>query len=122
MVHSVKHTGAGDQPVRSCIDNRLHVLRGDTAIPLRPKTWDVLVYLAERPGALVAKDALLDAVWTDTAVTPDTLNKSIGELRSALGDLAQSLTGTLKRRRRAVKQAVATATCDERRACRRSRD
>ena len=55
-------------------------------IPLRPKTWAVLLYLAERPGALVTKDELFDALWPDVAVTPDTLNKSIGELRVALGD------------------------------------
>jgi DNA-binding winged helix-turn-helix (wHTH) protein len=60
--------------------------RAGTPIPLRPKTWSVLLYLAERPGALVTRDELLDAVWPDVAVTPDTLTKSIGELRLALGD------------------------------------
>ena len=53
---------------------------------MRPKTWAVLLYLVERPGALVTKEELLDAVWRDVAVTPDTLTKSIGELRVALGD------------------------------------
>jgi DNA-binding winged helix-turn-helix (wHTH) protein/tetratricopeptide (TPR) repeat protein len=62
------------------------LLRGTAVIPLRPKTWSVLLYLVERPGALVTKDELFDALWPDTAVTPDTLNKSIGELRAALGD------------------------------------
>jgi tetratricopeptide (TPR) repeat protein len=61
-------------------------MRGSQVIPLRPKTWSVLLYLAERPGALVTKDELFDALWPDVAVTPDTLNKSIGELRAALGD------------------------------------
>jgi DNA-binding winged helix-turn-helix (wHTH) protein len=60
--------------------------RAGTPIPLRPKTWAVLVHLAERPGLLVTKEELLDAVWPDVAVTPDTLTKSIGELRLALGD------------------------------------
>ena len=60
--------------------------RAGRPIPLRPKTWSVLVHLAERPGMLVTKDELLDAVWPDVAVTPDTLTKSIGELRLALGD------------------------------------
>ncbi len=55
-------------------------------IPLRPKTWSVLRYLVERPGELVSREALLDAVWPDVAVTPDTLTKSIGELRVALGE------------------------------------
>jgi DNA-binding winged helix-turn-helix (wHTH) protein/tetratricopeptide (TPR) repeat protein len=59
---------------------------GDRAISLRPKTWAVLCYLAERPGVLVTKDELLSAVWGDTAVTEATLTKSIGEIRDALHD------------------------------------
>lgn len=50
------------------------LLRHGEAIALRPKTWAVLVYLAERPGALIGKDALLDAVWPDTEVTAETLD------------------------------------------------
>ena len=59
---------------------------GAQPVPLRPKTWAVLLYLASRPSELVTRDEILDAVWPDVAVTPDTLNKSIGELRLALGD------------------------------------
>jgi len=55
-------------------------------IALRPKTWAVLQYLVSRPGVLVTKDDLLDAVWTDTSITEAVLGKSIGELRRALGD------------------------------------
>ncbi len=55
-------------------------------VELRPKTWDVLCALAERPGDLVTKNELLDLVWADTAVSEGTLNKSIGELRVALDD------------------------------------
>src|SRR5215470_84668 len=62
--------------------------RTGTPIALRPKTWAVLVYLAERRGELVSREQLLDAVWPDVAVTPDTLTKSIGEIRLALGDTA----------------------------------
>lgn len=60
--------------------------RGAQPLPLRPKTWAVLLHLARRPGALVSRDELLDAVWPNVAVTPDTLTKSIGELRQILGD------------------------------------
>jgi len=69
------------------LDRRAGQLRrGGRAITLRPKTWAVLVYLAEHPGVLVERDELLDAVWSGVAVTPDTLTKSIGELRLALDD------------------------------------
>ncbi len=60
--------------------------RAGVPIPLRAKTWAVLLYLAERPGVLVTREELLDAVWPGVAVTPDTLTKSIGELRRVLGD------------------------------------
>ena len=46
----------------------------------------VFLYLAERPGVLVTKEEPLDAVWPGIAVTPDALTKSVGELRSVLGD------------------------------------
>jgi DNA-binding winged helix-turn-helix (wHTH) protein len=59
---------------------------GDRAVSLRPKTWDVLCYLAERPGVLVTKEELLDAVWSGISVTESTLTKSIGEIRDALHD------------------------------------
>lgn len=62
------------------------LLRDGRPVPLRPKTWSVLLYLAERPGLLVSRDQLLEALWPGVAVTPETVNKSISELRVALGD------------------------------------
>src|SRR5207244_4363898 len=60
------------------IDHRLSQLfAGDRTVRLRPKTWAVLLYLVDRPHVLVTRDEILDAVWPDVAVTPDTLNKSI---------------------------------------------
>src|SRR4029450_2739810 len=55
-------------------------------VPPRPKTFSVLVHLAEHPGELVTKQALLDAVWGNVAVTEDVVRLSIGELRAVLGD------------------------------------
>src|SRR5262245_3769226 len=93
-------TGTGQRPIEKPesivfssfrLDRRAGELtRAGAAIPLRPKTWAVLLYLAERPGELVTKDDLLDAVWPDVAVNPETLTKSISELRLALGDDAAS--------------------------------
>lgn len=68
-------------------DQRLWV--GDRSIPLRPKSWDVLRYLVERPGLLVTKEALHHTIWQHTAVSEDTLTQSICELRKALGDDAR---------------------------------
>ncbi len=55
-------------------------------VPLRPKTWAVLLLLSARAGELVTKEELLDGAWPGTVVSEGILNKSIAELRSALGD------------------------------------
>jgi hypothetical protein len=55
-------------------------------VALRPKTFAVLQYLAQHPGDLVTKQALLDSVWGDVAVTEDVVRLSIRELRGALAD------------------------------------
>src|SRR5206468_1774255 len=66
------------------------LLHGGTNVPLRRKTFAVLEYLAVRPGRLVAKHELLDAVWPATHVTPSVLAGCIRELRRALGDDARA--------------------------------
>ncbi len=64
--------------------------RHTEAVRLRRKTFAVLRVLAEQPGRLVTKEELFAAVWPGTVVTEDTLTKSIGELRDALGDDARA--------------------------------
>ena len=65
------------------------LLRGATNLPLRHKAFAVLEFLALRPGRLVHKNELLDAVWPETHVTPSVLAGCIRELRRALGDDAR---------------------------------
>jgi len=62
------------------------LLKDGQPLALPPKPWAVLVYLAERPGRLVGKDELLDAVWGHRHVTDSVLRVTINGLRSALGD------------------------------------
>lgn len=64
------------------------VLRGETAVDLTPKLIDVLLCLLDRAGALVTKEALLDAVWPGANVTENALAQAVSELRQALGDHA----------------------------------
>jgi DNA-binding winged helix-turn-helix (wHTH) protein len=69
------------------LDLRAGELRSDgKSIPLRPKAFGVLRHLAERPGELVSKRALLDAVWEGAVVSEDVVRLSARELRIALGD------------------------------------
>lgn len=74
---------------------RLHghggrLLRGTQPIPLTPRAFAVLQYLAGRPGRLVTKAELLGAVWPGTHVTEEVLKVSVREVRRALGDSARS--------------------------------
>jgi len=59
-------------------------------IYLRPKTYDTLLYLLQRPGHLVTKHELLDAVWADVEVTENALTRCIKEARAALEDDVQN--------------------------------
>ena len=48
---------------------RERALRRDgVALPLGDRTLDILIYLAERPGEVVAKRELMDHVWSDVRV------------------------------------------------------
>lgn len=60
--------------------------RGAKKIALRPKCFDVLVYLIEEQGRLVTKEQLLDRVWPDVVVDAATVSRTIAELRAALDD------------------------------------
>ena len=60
--------------------------RAGVDIVLEPRAFDVLLQLLARPGELVTREALLDAVWGHRYVTPSTLNRIITLLRRALGD------------------------------------
>ncbi|MEE8585653.1 MAG: winged helix-turn-helix domain-containing protein, partial [Acidobacteriota bacterium] len=53
---------------------------------LDPRSMEVLVCLAGRPGDVISKDELLDEVWGDTFVTENTVSQAISRLRKALGD------------------------------------
>ena len=65
-------------------DQRLR-WRGRT-VRLRPKALELLRYLAERPGSLVARGELLAGVWPDVAVSEATLSDCVREVRRALRD------------------------------------
>jgi hypothetical protein len=47
-------------------------------VPLRPRAWMVLRFLALRAGRLVGKAELMDEVWADCEVTEDSLVQRLG--------------------------------------------
>src|SRR5215467_7281205 len=77
---------------------RASVFCGPEERRLRPKSFDVLTFLAERPRRVVSKTELIAAVWPDSAVTDNSLVQCLQEIRRALGDDSQQLIRTLKGR------------------------
>ena len=74
------------------------LLRAGADIKLRPKSFEVLCYLVERRGLLVAKDDLLDAIWGRTAVTEDAITQCLSDIRKAIRDQSQEKIRTIPRR------------------------
>jgi TolB-like protein/DNA-binding winged helix-turn-helix (wHTH) protein/tetratricopeptide (TPR) repeat protein len=69
------------------VQPRLNTISGNgKTAHLEPKAMQVLVYLAEHAGDVMAKERIIQAVWADTFVTDDVLTRSISELRKAFED------------------------------------
>jgi TolB-like protein len=84
---------------RFIVDLRSACLRRDgIVVPLRPKSFDVLVYLVRHPGRLVAKGELIESIWQNVIVTENSLAQCIREIREALGDDAQAMIETVAKR------------------------
>jgi DNA-binding winged helix-turn-helix (wHTH) protein len=47
---------------------------------------DILIYLADRPGEVIAKQELIDHVWSDVTVEEGSLRVHVAAIRKALGD------------------------------------
>src|SRR5499425_2547270 len=70
-----------------CLDITNECLwEGSQAIKLRPKAFAVLGYLLARPGQLVTKEELLNAVWPGTFVGEAVLKVAVRQLREVLRD------------------------------------
>jgi len=64
--------------------------RAGRPVDLQPKELAVLCELARRPGQLVTKDQLLDAVWGHLHVSESVLKTIVSHLRAALDDDARA--------------------------------
>jgi DNA-binding winged helix-turn-helix (wHTH) protein len=60
--------------------------RAGSEVPLPPRVLGVLAYLLARPGQVVARQDLIDAIWKDAFVTDTSLAEAVSSLRQALGD------------------------------------
>ncbi len=82
------------------------LLRDGAQVPLRPKSFDVLLHLVRNHGRLVTKDELFDNVWANVVVTDNSLVQCIKEVRQALGDGRQAMVETVAKRGYIFRPAV----------------
>src|SRR5271154_7349420 len=60
--------------------------RDGQVLPLGGRALDILIYLAERPGEVIAKQELIDRVWSDVTVEEGSIRVHVAAIRKALGD------------------------------------
>jgi pimeloyl-ACP methyl ester carboxylesterase len=77
---------------------RCALLCGQEEIRLRPRSFDVLCYLAEHAGRVVSKEELIQAIWPSVSVTDDSLVQCIRDVRKALSDTPHRIIRTVPRR------------------------
>ncbi|MCZ6641363.1 MAG: winged helix-turn-helix domain-containing protein, partial [Gammaproteobacteria bacterium] len=66
------------------------ICRGSEEKQLEPKAMDVLAYLLERNGEVVAARDMLDQLWPGLVVEEDAVYQRIAKIRRALGDDARN--------------------------------
>src|SRR5580692_10812757 len=85
MVHNDVHRNLRFGPFE--LSSRERVLRRDgVALPLGSRALEILIYLAERPGKVIAKQELIDHVWPDVTVEEGSIRVHVAAIRKALGD------------------------------------
>ncbi|MDB5636051.1 MAG: transcriptional regulatory protein [Bradyrhizobium sp.] len=85
MSGAVVHRKLSFGPFELSIGER--VLRHDgQMLPLGDRALDILIYLAERPGEVIAKQELIVHVWSDVTVEEGSLRVHVAAIRKALGD------------------------------------
>jgi two-component system response regulator RegX3 len=93
----LRRTGAAEGPPpaeapselsRLVIDRRgRRVSLDGVEVPLAPKEYDLLVFLAGEPGTLFTREHIMAAVWDENWFGPTkTLDVHVGALRRKLGD------------------------------------
>ena len=67
-------------------EREFRLIKAGEVVPVEPKAFRVLLMLLRNPQKLITKEELLDAVWGDTAVSENSLTRSIALLRKMLGE------------------------------------
>lgn len=60
--------------------------RDGTPVPVTPKALELLIFLVERRGTVVEKEAILHGLWPNTTVEEGNITVNVSLLRRALGE------------------------------------
>jgi predicted ATPase/DNA-binding winged helix-turn-helix (wHTH) protein len=85
MSGAVVHRKLRFGPFELSIGERV-LWRDGQMLPLGDRALDILIYLADRPGEVIAKQELIDHVWSDVTVEEGSLRVHVAAIRKALGD------------------------------------
>jgi predicted ATPase/DNA-binding winged helix-turn-helix (wHTH) protein len=85
MSRAVVHGKLRFGPFELSIGERV-LRRGNQLLPLGDRALDILIYLAERSGEVIAKQELIDHVWSDVTVEEGSLRVHVAAIRKALSD------------------------------------
>jgi predicted ATPase/DNA-binding winged helix-turn-helix (wHTH) protein len=85
MHGTVVHMKLRFGPFELSIGERL-LRRDGGVLPLGDRALDILTYLADRSGEVIAKQELIDHVWSDVTVEEGSLRVHVAAIRKALGD------------------------------------
>ncbi len=80
--------------------DRRQLHRDGAEVHVEPQVFDLLSFMAQSGGAVVSKEALVDAVWNGLAVSDATIAARISAARAAVGDSGkeQGVLRTIPRR------------------------
>lgn len=80
----------GDGPIRFGqfeLDlGRFELRRDGQRVPIEPRTFDLILFLAQNIGYTVTREEIFNAVWPDRIVSDAALSSQIRSARQALGD------------------------------------
>jgi DNA-binding winged helix-turn-helix (wHTH) protein len=85
MSGAVVHRKLKFGPFELSIGERV-LRRNGQVLPLGKRALDILICPADRPGKVIAKQELIDRVWSDVTVEEGSLRVHMAAIRKAVGD------------------------------------
>jgi DNA-binding winged helix-turn-helix (wHTH) protein len=67
-------------------------------LPLRPKSFALLLLLVENAGRLMSQEAIMESLWPNVFVTENSVCQCVRDIRNALGSEACQTLRTVTRR------------------------